>query len=153
MTVAVGLLGHCGSGDGPLPPMDTADVGLDSDVVGSFCDVPAALEAFAVGVRPYIATCRPCHDMTVAPALRKAPGPPWFHPTSDETVLNTLIQWELVHPTEPASSLFLLKPLPLRNGGLAHAGGDWIEPQTPAYDGFLNFLDHAAPCAGNVRGR
>jgi hypothetical protein len=72
--------------------------------------------------------------------LRPAPGRrvrESHHRRNYETVA------ELVTPGNPAASLYLLKPLDPRQGGLTHKGGVRLNPNTPEYGALIDWINGA----------
>lgn len=135
-----------GAGPDVQPDAETwADTGADMGADPCAEETLGAL--FDAKVRSHLVACPACHDMTVAPGLLKAPGPPWYHPTDGSEVVSTLMRRGLIDPTVPEESLFLLKPLDPADGGVIHTGGTWVEEGSPAWDGFLAFLVPASACA------
>ena len=131
---------------------DTPDAGLEKDgdpldIGASGCDLAQASEVFESEVQPFLVACRICHDMTVPAGVLKQPGPQWYHPTDSNTVVEYLLQNDLIDGFHPNFSTFLLKPLPTSCGGVKHTGGEWEFCEGEAHSSFLAFLSAAAPCA------
>lgn len=131
----------------PLPPPEVSEPcaplrRLSRPTAG--CDRKAALDALAA-TRVELTGCGYCHDMTLIGAP-KLPGPPWWHPTDDQTVLNTLLEFGLIDPDSPTESLLLLKPLAKSSGGVTHSGGELLKPADPLYSLLVAFLEAAAGC-------
>ncbi len=128
------MLAGCGA--------ESTDVAADVVVP---CDPDEIRDSFADRVRPYIGPCGACHDGS----REQSRGPPWFHPTDDDRVIDDLLEDLGMH--DPPQ--LLAKPLAVADGGAEHEGGDWFTRQSEDYESISGWVEDAVACLPQLRGR
>ncbi len=110
---------------------------------------PRALdyEFFKVRIQPFLLeTCGECH---ADPRERRKVGRHFLRPAPGRRLRERHSQQNfetvsaLVEPRNPAASLYLLKPLDPRDGGLTHKGGTRLNPNTPEYGAIVDWINGA----------
>jgi hypothetical protein len=110
---------------------------------------PRALdyEFFRVRIEPFLLeTCGECH---ADPRERRKVGRHFLRPAPGRRLRekhsrqNFETVSALVEPRNPAASLYLLKPLDPRDGGLTHKGGTRLNTNTPEYGAIVDWINGA----------
>ena len=114
---------------------------LSAGTAGAAGD-PPDFQYFKQNVEPVLqSVCAQCHAgkgkgrFALIVHGAGVPFPDEEHRKNFETVSALLV------PGNPEKSLFLLKPLAVRDGGVKHDGGDRIFKGTPAYKTWTAFID------------
>jgi hypothetical protein len=114
------------------------------------CDSIAMEHAFRNNVYIWRDRCYPCHFTSEPRAALDAPR--WIDvrgncETASITTLHNLEQGGYMNVEDPASSLLLLKPLPLELGGVLHGGDSKFSgTDDETYQSFLSFIEYYAAC-------
>ena len=110
---------------------------------------PRALdfEFFKARIEPFLLeTCGECH---ADPRERRKVGRHFLRPAPGRRLRERHSQQNfetvsaLVEPRNPAASLYLLKPLDPRDGGLTHKGGTRLNTNTPVYGALVDWINGA----------
>lgn len=114
------------------------------------CSPGQLVTQFQMRVMPWRSRCHHCHaDDGLTRGIRGAPL--WMVDRPDfEAARQTaerVLRSGYIDPAEPAQSLFVLKPLHRRYGGVEHGGGNKFTSDTdPAYRDFLSWAEAIGRC-------
>ena len=133
----------CSDGEGVEPP----EIPSGEDTRG--CSDMELEQAFYDDVYAFRGRCYPCHFETELDADKDAPR--WISTvgncqTGSAVTLKRALSLGIINPSQPASSLILLKPLDRIGGGLAHGGGAKFTTADISYLSFQRFIEHYAQC-------
>ena len=142
--------GPCAWSDDETGGLETGDeTGVTPNWVHP-CATPALVQAYAMQVAPHVTACSSCHSAIIPAEALKTPGSPWYNPNDATDTVSRILELELVDAKHPDTSEFLLKPLPVSEGGVPHEGGDFFDPNIKSWNGIHSFVMSAVHCLQNT---
>ncbi len=110
------------------------------------CASPALVQAYEMQVASHVTACSSCHSAIIPPEALKSPGSLWYNPTNATDTVSRILQLDLLDAKHPETSEFLLKPLPLSQGGLPHDGGHFFNQHIKSWNGIHTFVMAGVHC-------